>query len=356
MAHAFEQQQLAVRYVGPLRYTHPWLVWAKKQFYARLHGQIYLPNHDLAVVRGFARQAARAVARLPVDVVFSPGTLPIAYLDSRRPIVFWTDSTFAGMIDFYPEFTNLCQETLRSGHALEAAALERAALAVYSSEWAAESAKQVYGAGEKVHVVPFGANIEAAPDLPTVRAMIANRSSTVCTLLFLGATWFRKGGDIAVEITRQLNAAGIPSELLVVGRVPPRAGPLPSFVRFGGVMGHSSPLRLGKLQELMAQSHFLLLPTRADCTPVAFSEANAFGVPVVTSRVGGIASIIHDGVNGIALDRTATIADYRDFIAQNFLDQRAYRELALASFHEYETRLNWTVAGRTVRDLMATIL
>lgn len=101
-----------------------------------------------------------AISTANVDVVFSPGTIPIAHLKTNYPIVFWADATFAGMIDFYPSFSNLCSRSIRDGNRMEQAALSKCSLAIYSSEWAAKTALDNYDVNpQKVKVVPFGANI-----------------------------------------------------------------------------------------------------------------------------------------------------------------------------------------------------
>jgi glycosyltransferase involved in cell wall biosynthesis len=213
----------------------------------------------------------------------------------------------------------------------------------------------VYGAdASKVHVVPFGANIESAPNAAEVARMIDQRSTNVCKLLFVGAAWFRKGGDIAVDVARDLNAAGLPTELLVVGSQPRMAGRLPGFVRYHGAISPSSPTRLAQFSALLADAHFMLLPTRADCTPVVFNEANAFGVPCLTTRVGGITTVIKDGVNGWTFGPDAAVSSYCDYIWTQFNARERYRELARAAQNEYETRLNWSVAGRAVTKLIAS--
>jgi hypothetical protein len=81
----------------------------------------------------YADQISKKVSNLNVDIVFSPGTIPIAFLECNKPIVFWTDASFGGMIDFYPRFCNLCKKSFRDGHFMEASALKRAKLAIYSS-------------------------------------------------------------------------------------------------------------------------------------------------------------------------------------------------------------------------------
>ena len=64
------------------------------------------------------------------------------------------------MLNFYPEFSNLCNETIRNGNGMEQAALSNCELAIYSSEWAAASAINNYQVDrEKIKVVPYGANL-----------------------------------------------------------------------------------------------------------------------------------------------------------------------------------------------------
>jgi hypothetical protein len=79
-----------------------------------------------------------------------------------------TDATFAGVLDFYPEFSNRCQTeaNIRNTLANEASALERASLVVYYSEWAARTATSNYAVNlEKIKVVPAGraSNATGAP-------------------------------------------------------------------------------------------------------------------------------------------------------------------------------------------------
>jgi glycosyltransferase involved in cell wall biosynthesis len=41
------------------------------------------------------------------------------------------------------------------------------------------------------------------------------------------------------------------------------------------------------------------LPTLGDCLPMVLSEAAAVGLPLVSTNVGAIGEIVHDGVNGL---------------------------------------------------------
>ena len=70
----------------------------KHRFYAR-RSRNYMMDRDPLLLRSYARQVKAALSDIDADVVFSPGTIPIAYLKTDKPIVFWTDATFDGMVD-----------------------------------------------------------------------------------------------------------------------------------------------------------------------------------------------------------------------------------------------------------------
>lgn len=52
------------------------------------------------------------------------------------------------------------------------------------------------------------------------------------------------------------------------------------------------------LRDMMRAADLFVLPTRADCFPLAAMEAMASGLPVVLGEVGGTAEIIEHGVSG----------------------------------------------------------
>jgi glycosyltransferase involved in cell wall biosynthesis len=107
-----------------------------------------------------------------------------------------------------------------------------------------------------------------------------------------------------------------------------------------------------ELEKLYAMSDFLILPTRADAAPNVFKEANAFGLPVITTDTGGIASIICNGENGYMLPLAARGDDYADLIAGIYHDKQRYLRLAQSSRAAFEERLNWDVWGRRVHEIL----
>jgi glycosyltransferase involved in cell wall biosynthesis len=328
----------------------------KRAVSGRVRGQGYLWSRDPALLRRQAVDIRRQLAAGDFDVVFSPGTLPIAYLDETRPIVFWADATFDLMLDVYPGFSNLTPASRAAGSRADAQALARASLALYASDWAARSALETYGAApRKVEVVPFGANLHEPVEPSEVARLISARPWDVCRLLFIGVDWKRKGGDLAVKVTKRLNAAGLPAVLTVVGSQPEIPAELRRIVDVRGFVDKTDESGRAELRSLLSESHFLILPSEAECYGLVLCEANAYGVPCLASSVGGITTIIHDGVNGQLFPPGDDGSSFVQFVLSVFGDHTRYQALAHSSYEEYQTRLNWRVSGARVRELLENL-
>ncbi len=356
-AKGFEALSIPVDYIGPLARRYSLTNRAKCRLYERELHKRYFREADTAVLKNYARQINRRVADAKSDVIWChENALPIAALRSKQPVVLWTDATLASLINWYPYFTNLCAESVRQIHAVEKAALKNCALAIYPSQWAAQTAIDIYDIHPaKLRVVPFGPNMESGRTRDEIERIIDGRPSSPCKLLFIGTHWLRKGGDVAAKVAAALNKAGVQTELTVIGCSPPIDEPLPDSLQIVGYLNRAKPSDLQTLRELIAQSHFLVLPTRADCFPSVLTEANSFGVPSITTRVGGLNSLVHDGRNGMTFPLTAPASDYCDYIAALMGDKERYRALALSSYDEQRTRLNWTVACGSVKQLMVQL-
>lgn len=355
IARCLEEQGFSMDYIGSLE--KPFLarpIGKVKRLYYRLGGRNFLPGRDPRLVKAYARQIERHPALVHADVIFSPGSIPVSYLNARVPIVIWTDATFAGMVDFYPAFSNLCRESIVHGNTLERSALERCHTILYSSEWAAHSATRHYGTDpRKVRVLPFGGNVLHDHTRQEVMAFIRQRDRSVCRLLFLAVDWYRKGGEIALQVAGELQASGVPVELHVAGCVPPV--PVPEYVHRHGFLTKSDREGRDRLDRLMRESHFLLLPTRADATPLVINEACSYGLPTLASDVGGITSLIENGRNGYVFTSGSTASSYAEVIRRAWMNETEYAALCHTCFEEYENRLSWRASGRKLKALLEEI-
>lgn len=287
------------------------------------------------------------------DILFAPSSIPMSMVEANKPKVFYTDCTFAGMVGFYDCFSNCDQATINNANYLEQKALESASLAIYSSDWAAQTAIDNYNVNpNKVKVVPFGANLERNFNFEEVKKIISTRSKNVCHLLFLGVDWKRKGGDTAIKVAEILNSLGIKTILHVAGikKIPLKK--IPDFVINHGFINKANKEGRVRIDTLLAQSHFLILPTLAEAYGLVFCEANSFGVPCISTNVGGITTIVKNNVNGMTFSLSDNPELYALYIHSVFTDKKRYNELALSSYNEYSQRLNWNVAGKAITGLL----
>ena len=149
---------------------------------------------------------------------------------------------------------------------------------------------------------------------------------------------------------------GLKTELTIVGCHPDIEGELPEFVKNLGFISKSTVAGKEKINKLIGESHFLILPSKAECYGVVFCEANSFGVPCVSTNVGGIPTIIKPGINGNIFSLDANISEYCYYIYSLFSNYQNYVQLALSSYNEYQLRLNWDAAGKTVKSMLKEII
>lgn len=123
------------------------------------------------------------------------------------------------------------------------------------------------------------------------------------TLLFLGRIGKSKGAYDLLQAAARL-ALEYPGLRLVMGG----DGELDEARRFAESLGISAHLELagwvtGKdKQALLSKASVYVLPSYHEGLPMSVLEAMAAGLPVVSTRVGGIPEAIRDGVNGFLLE------------------------------------------------------
>jgi glycosyltransferase involved in cell wall biosynthesis len=317
-----------------------------------LTGKRYQYGWSVAVARWYAWVFGRKLAHQPFDLLVAPASFTeIAYLRTTLPIVYVEDSTLHQLVDFYPGLTGLLGVSKVELNYLEHRALKTASLICYSSEWAARSARLDYEASpSKLCVIPFGSNYPSPPQRTQALKHILASDGT-CRLFLLGGEWIRKGADIAYATMEALRKQGILATLTVVGCRPsdPAAFTSPGL-RIIPFLNMGVEADRQQLDELFSSADFFLMPSRAECAAIAFCDANAFGLPVLTTNVGGISSFIKEGRNGYMLPLTATGEDFAALIRKLFADPAKYQQLRQHSRDEYETRLNWDTWAKSLQQ------
>ncbi|HEX7652029.1 MAG TPA: glycosyltransferase family 4 protein [Verrucomicrobiae bacterium] len=359
MWHALMQQKVEVELIGPLplplhRRTSNWL---KRNFYSRLHGQLYWQDGDVDNAIAWSQAAGRRLQALPpVDAVLSATALPTAFLPGKVPLITYADATMRSLFESYPDHARMPAFSRRDAELIEGAAHVRASALIYASQWAANSAVQDYGVdARKVHVVPFGANLAVAPTSQEVIGAIASRDSAILRLVFIGREWERKGGPLAVAVTRQLNQLGCPARLTIIGATPKLSPAEAEWVTQLGFIEKNADGQ-ARIHAELARSHFLLVPSQAECFGLVYCEASAYGVPSIAKDVGGVSSAVRNGRNGQLFGPQAGAQEIAAWIKEKTTSPLAYQTLACAARAEFEAELNWQVAGSRLVTIIKQVV
>ncbi|MFM1843605.1 MAG: hypothetical protein RLZZ490_2348 [Cyanobacteriota bacterium] len=316
-----------------------WLTKARR----KLQHQVSQPSQPSEEISSLIDLVHRQLKDNPCDIIFAPvAKTEVSLIETNTPILYLSDSTHPLIQKNYGEFSKkkLMHQDYVKAFEEERCAINKSTKIIYSSQWAANSAIQDFGASaDKIHIIPFGTNLDF---VPPKQSDFSRLLSPPYKLLFITGNWKRKGGDLVLEILNLLNrSTESTSELIIIGEYPDS---LPKNRRIKKVpfLDKNVKRQFRKYIEILNQSHLLLSPTRADCSPLVFGEANAYGIPVITTAVGGIPEIIYPGKNGYMLSVDAPAAEYVTLIQQIFSYPKGYQDLVISSRLEYENRLNWT--------------
>lgn len=349
VAKSLEEQGAHLNIISGLQDNISLSVRIKSKIYGRSSDKLYLIQRSPEFAKGYASQVSKRLDS-KTDIIFSTTNSTIAYLKTNRPRVFYADATFPIMRGYYEWYDKICDKSVSEAMLVEQVAINNCQLALYSSDWAAQSAINDFNADpNKVKIVPFGANINTQLSTPEIKNLIDKKENTPCQILFLGVEWYRKGGDIVLEAVKYLNETlNQPTTLHIVGIDEIPVKDLPSYVISHGKISKQSKEGIDKIEKLISESHFLFVPSRAEAYGLVFCEAMAFGVPCISTRTGGIPTIIKNGENGFLQEQDSSSQTYADTIYEVFNNKNLYRQISLAAYEDYQDRLNWNASGKKI--------
>jgi len=203
------------------------------------------------------------------------------------PYVMVIDSTAELAHRHWPEWSPFHPVERRVRNRLERHTYRTAAHVFTLSSAAADSVVNFYGV-PRTRVTVTGAGSHFDP-LPPVRPRTREP-----VLLFVGREWRRKGGPQLLEAFRAVRARRPEARLLVVGT--DEAPAEPGVEVFGTIANRA------RMAELYATATLFTMPSLFEPWGNALTEAMAFGLPCVSTRVGGIPEIVSDGETGLLVE------------------------------------------------------
>lgn len=287
------------------------------------------------------------------DAIFSLSTIPVACLNTKIPIYIYIDGIYEYMLTqgFKKNLNDI-----KEAHQIEEMALMRCTKVITSSKASAEVISTYYPIyQQKVKVVPFGANFDVYPNREDVMNNIHHKTFDKCKILFVGVSWERKGAQLVVDTVNLLHDQGVPVELHLVGlRDIPI--PLPSYIINHGFISKMVPDGIEKLARLYRNSHFLFVPSYAEAYGLVFCEAGAYGLPSISHAVGGIETIVENGVNGQLFKVGTLPRTFAEYIKAIFVNIEGYKKLSIQTYKRFSERLNWEKSGRKIVEIIKTSL
>ena len=303
--------------------------------------------HFRPVVKLWAKEIDACPAIKECDYLFFPLGAQIAlFSKSGKPYINVSGHTIVDMLNYY--FYNVTEKSKAMAIEMDAAAAQKAFINIRSSKWANDGLINYYHCdSKKCHILEFGPNI----DTKDIRKGQTYKGGQL-KILFSGINWERKGGNIAVETVEILRSKGIDAKLIVAG---PKHCPDicngKDYIDFVGYLNKNNAVDYDKYLSLYENAHILLLPTKAECGAIVYSEAAAAGIPCYTYLTGGASNSVLNGVNGYTIPLGSPASAFADQILDDIKNGRMplLHEGALNIFKE---KLSWEAWARGFSKIM----
>ncbi|MCC7431676.1 glycosyltransferase family 4 protein [bacterium] len=225
---------------------------------------------------------------------------------------------------------------------------------ISNSVFVAEKLKLIGVENNKIHVVSGGTDTKQF--FPTnknalkERLKISKDKIIISTIAHLKT---EKGLDVALK-TISLLIKKVPNILyLIVGEGKERAflqkeaanlGLEKSVVFIGEIPSN-------QIQEFLQISDVYLQPSKIETMGRAICEANACGIPVVASNIGGIPSVIQNNQSGLLVEE----GDFEEFakaIQKILADEKLKEKLIFNGLKNADEKFSWEVVGEKIETIL----
>lgn len=302
---------------------------------------------DFSLIRTYilSKRLQKELKGKDFDILLAPISVNYtAFLNIDRPIVYVNDSNVGQLIDYNVLFKGYGWMSKNVMRFLEKIALNKFAASLFTTPWAANYAIENNKINSsKVHVVPFGANME----MP--ETFISKNLNDEINLLFFAGKWEGKGGPIALNAYKILKSKGYNVNFTIIGCTPKVEDENITIIPFLNKLKEGD---FKKLDENLKKSHFLILPTRNECYGVVFCEASGYSFPSLATNTGGVSGVVRDNINGFVIDYDDDGTEYASRIEYFIHNPEEYRKICISSRELYETELNWKSWGNTFTKIV----
>jgi glycosyltransferase involved in cell wall biosynthesis len=166
---------------------------------------------------------------------------------------------------------------------LEEAVWDEVSLFTPWSNWVANSLRRQGVAANRIEVIEPGVDLDHWQPHPELKQLDGRLH-----ILFVGGDFERKGGDLLLAAFASGEFKDCELDIVTNKKL----------AALQNVHFYQASPNSDTLKSLYARADVLVLPTRADCTPITIKEAMACGLPVLATDVGSIPEMVTNNHNG----------------------------------------------------------
>jgi glycosyltransferase involved in cell wall biosynthesis len=324
----------ASHYVGPInpRVILRQKVLSKLRRLAGFQGAFFFfSQRRLEAIADEAHSKCCADARLD----FFHGFTPWILTRPQRPYMAWSDCTFRDYIDIFCCRDQFRHDDLERIEQAEAAWLRNASRVLFTSDWAAKRAVNLYALdAHRVRSVGIFGQIE----MPRRDAYAGGKE-----FAFISTNFEAKGGRIVLSAFREVRKRHSDAYLIIVGDRPTDAA-TESGVSLVGFLRKEIPEEYQRLQQILGRVRAVVHPTKSDISPLVLVEAGYLGCPVISSRRFAIPELVDDERTGLLLDdsfKVSAVCSAMCWMLEHADEYQQMRKAAWAKAHRLHSKRNF---------------
>jgi glycosyltransferase involved in cell wall biosynthesis len=239
--------------------------------------------------------------------------------------------------------------------------LRRADAVVVNSSATADACRSLYD-GRTYEVIPMGVDTERFSPGPKSADLVRKHDLGDFTILFVGRLTEDKGLADLIDALRLLKISGMRFRALIVGtgdqeadleRRVAEAGLGDDVTFVGGVSSDGLPEYYNTADVFVGPS---IVGPRGwqEAVGLVFVEALSTGLPVISTRTGGIPDVVQDGVTGFLVDQRSP-EQIADRLRRLHEDRAVLARMGERARDTVEQRFSWTTVTRRYLDVFEKV-
>jgi len=302
-------------------------------------------DRSVLLSKYYCNQVKKKINNLKFDIILTSDTTTVSYLDTSIPIVLWLDTMFQSWYAHYYSKKKISHKTYRDGNLCEQNAIDKASNILLTSVWAKNEVLKFYKCKKnKIHILPFGSNLEISPSLDEIIKK-KNITKDTCKVISIGVDWERKGFARTINICNLVRKKGLDIRLTIIGACKSKSDHFPNWIKVNKFLDKNKKKSRQFISKHLLESDFHVLMTKSEAFGVVFVEASSHGVFNIAPNIGGVKGAIKNNVNGKLFKYNIHNKIIANYIYNSYLNKKILKKKIISSKTLYEKELNWNTIG-----------